>query len=303
MSLSIALIGFGEAARAFHASLAAHAPELRFSAYDVLLGGSGGDEMRQAIQRRGIALADTPAGLAEADWIISAVTADQSLVALQALVPHLKPGQSVVDINSVSPGRKRASAALVEAKGAHYLDMAVMAPVHPRGHRTPTLIAGPAAAVLGPALTRLDFSFRVAGDAVGAATAIKMVRSLFVKGLEAVTVECLLAARASGCFDEVYGSIARDFPGLGWPDFGAYEFERTLRHGKRRAAEMRESAATIAELGLNGALAAEIAEVQDRMGATGAAGAPPPSAGTLGEDIAAIVERRLSAAPTRAKTA
>ncbi|OJU29642.1 MAG: phosphogluconate dehydrogenase [Rhizobiales bacterium 68-8] len=290
MSLSIGFIGFGEAARAFHQTLAAHDPGLRFCAYDILLGEPG---MRAAIAGRGIEVAETPAALGDADWIVSAVTADQSLAAVEAIAPHLRAGRLVVDINSVSPGRKRASAALVEARGARYLDMAVMAPVHPRGHRTPVLIAGAAAAALEPELKRLDFSFRVAGEAVGAATAIKMVRSLFVKGLEAVTVECLLAARASGCFDEVYGSLARDFPGLGWPDFAAYEFERTLRHGRRRAAEMRESAATIAELGLNGALAAEIAEVQERMGA---ADAPPPKADALSDGIAAVVESRLGKA-------
>lgn len=290
MSLSIGFIGFGEAARAFHQTLAAHDPGLRFSTYDILLGDPG---MRAAIEQRGVEVAETPAALGDADWIVSAVTADQSLAAVEAIAPHLAAGRLVVDINSVSPGRKRASAALVEARGARYLDMAVMAPVHPRGHRTPVLIAGPAAAALEPELNRLDFSFRVAGETVGAATAIKMVRSLFVKGLEAVTVECLLAARASGCFDEVYGSLARDFPGLGWPDFAAYEFERTLRHGRRRAAEMRESAATIAELGLNGALAAEIAEVQERMGA---ADAPPPKADALSDGIAAVVESRLGKA-------
>ncbi len=290
MSLSIGFIGFGEAARAFHQTLAAHDPGLRFCAYDILLGEPG---MRAAIAGRDVEVAETPAALGHADWIVSAVTADQSLAAVEAIAPHLRAGRLVVDINSVSPGRKRASAALVEARGARYLDMAVMAPVHPRGHRTPVLIAGPAAAPLEPELKRLDFSFRVAGEAVGAATAIKMVRSLFVKGLEAVTVECLLAARASGCFDEVYGSLARDFPGLGWPDFAAYEFERTLRHGRRRAAEMRESAATIAELGLNGALAAEIAEVQERMGA---ADAPPPKADALSDGIAAVVESRLGKA-------
>ena len=290
MSLSIGFIGFGEAARAFHETLAAHDPDLRFRAYDVLLGEPG---MRAEIGRRSIELAETPASLAGADWIVSAVTADQSLAAVEAMAPHLRAGQVLVDINSVSPGRKRASAALVEARGARYLDMAVMAPVHPRGHRTPVLIAGPNAALLETELRRLDFAFRVAGEAVGAATAIKMVRSLFVKGLEAVTVECLLAAQASGCFEEVYGSLARDFPGLGWPGFAAYEFERTLRHGKRRAAEMRESAATISELGLNGALAAEIAEVQERMGA---ADTPPPVADALSDGIAAVLETRLARA-------
>ena len=96
-----------------------------------------------------------------------------------------------------------------------------------------------------------------------------MVRSLFVKGLEAITVEALLAAEASGCFDAILQSLSASFPGLGWPAFAEYQFDRTLRHGRRRAAEMRESAATLDALGLSGRLAAEIAGVQERMGAIG----------------------------------
>jgi hypothetical protein len=63
----------------------------------------------------------------------------------------------------------------------------------------------------------------------------------------------------------VAGSLAGSFPGLGWPDFAAYEFERTMTHGGRRAEEMRESAAMLDDLGLGGGLARAIAAVQDRM--------------------------------------
>ncbi|WP_274425000.1 NAD(P)-dependent oxidoreductase [Chelativorans sp. YIM 93263] len=289
--MSIAFIGFGEAARAFQESLAAEEPELRFSAYDILLDAPGSaGEMRAAMKERGIEICDAPAGLSTADWVISAVTADQSGNAIDALSPHLKPGQLVIDINSVSPQQKRANAALVEQKGAGYLDMAVMAPVHPRKHRTPVLIAGASAEALRARLDALGFDYAVAGESPGKATAIKMVRSLFVKGLEAITVETLLAAEASDCFDAVYQSLSRDFSGLGWPDFAAYEFERSLRHGRRRAAEMRESAATVEELGLNGALATEIAEVQERIGRTQA---PAPEAEALRDGIREVLRGRL----------
>ena len=264
--MRIGFIGFGEAARAFVASLAEADPGLGFVAYDILLEGPEAAAMRAAMAERSVAVAETPAGLVGADWIVSAVTADQSLEAVEALAPHLVQGQLVIDINSVSPERKRATAALVAGTAAAgYLDMAVMAPVHPHGHRTPVLVAGPVV----PDLGRLGFEHRVVGDAPGAATAIKMVRSLFVKGLEAITVETLLAAEASGCFEEILASLSGSFPALGWPEFADYQFERTLRHGARRAAEMRESAATLQALGLQGALAREIAEVHARMGASG----------------------------------
>src|SRR5690606_3116373 len=204
-------------------------------AYDILLDADNGS-MREAMKLRG-ASPVAIAGLAEADWVFSAVTADQSLLAVTPLLPYLRQGQVLIDINSVSPDRKRETAAAVEAVGAQYLDMAVMAPVHPKKHATPVLIAGKQAASLLQELIDLGFSASMTGPAPGAATAIKMVRALFVKGLDAITVETLLAARASGCFDDIYASLSASFPGLDWARFASYQFERTTRHGCRRAAE------------------------------------------------------------------
>lgn len=266
--MRIGFLGYGEAARAFHESLGREG--LSFMAYDLKLA-EPETGMRAAMLERGAAPCETIEGLAEADWIFSAVTADQSLLAIEPLLPHVRQGHVLIDINSVSPDRKRMTAARVADAGGTYLDMAVMAPVHPRKHATPTLIAGGEAERLQPLLTELGFSVSVAGDRPGAATAIKMVRSLFVKGLEAITVETLLAAEASDCFDEILASISASFPGLDWPRFAEYQIERTTVHGRRRAAEMRESAATLAALGLHGALAEAIADVQDRMGTAGRA--------------------------------
>lgn len=283
--MKIGFLGYGEAARAFHEGLN-EACSLVF-AHDILLL-SGDETMRAAMSARGAQVAATAAALGAADLIFSAVTADQSLLAVQPLLPHLRPGHVLIDINSVSPQRKRQTAAAVEAVGAKYVDMAVMAPVHPRKHKTPVLIAGSDASQMLPQLLALGFSAELAGDVPGAATAIKMVRSVFVKGLEAIAVEALLAARASGCFDEIVASLSGSYPGLGWPQFAEYQMERTTRHGRRRAAEMRESAATLEALGLYGGLATAIAEVQERMGACGvAAGAE------LEQTVDQVLERRL----------
>ncbi|MGB3336056.1 MAG: DUF1932 domain-containing protein [Devosia sp.] len=280
--MKIGFLGYGEAARAFHDGLSRVA-----LAYDILLDRDDG-AMRRVMVGNGA----TPvaiAGLADADWLFSAVTADQSLLAVEPLLPHLRQGQVLIDINSVSPGRKRETAHTVEAAGVHYLDMAVMAPVHPKKHATPVLLAGEPAERLLPQLLALGFSASVVGPEPGAATAIKMVRSLFVKGLEAITVETLLAARASGCFDEIYASLSTSFPGLDWARFAGYQFERTTRHGHRRAAEMRESGATLDALGLHGALAREIAAVQDAMGDAGAA-----SEAKLADTVQQVLTKRLS---------
>lgn len=267
--MKIAFIGFGEAARAFAATLS-EAGGVTFSAFDILTAQGRDKSVREAAATLGVQVCGSPAEAADgADWVFSAVTAADSLDAGQSVAKLLKPGQAFIDINSVSGGRKQETAAVVTAGGAAYLDMAVMAPVHPKGHRTPVLIAGPQVVGLGHRLGLMGFDLQVVGEEIGAATTIKMLRSMFVKGLEAVTVQTLLAARAAGRFDEIYASLSTSFPGLGWPDFPKYLVERVTRHGVRRAAEMRESAVTMAELGFPAghAMANAVADLQQEVGA------------------------------------
>lgn len=272
--MRIAFIGFGEAARAFAASLAGRG--VAFSAYDILQGGPGEAPVRRAAAEIGVALAPRPGeAAAGADWVISAVTAEASLEAARSVAGSLRAGQVFFDVNSVSAGRKQATAALVSAGGAVYLDMAVMAPVHPKGHRTPCLLAGRPADGTLARLAELGFAVEHVGPEIGTAATMKLVRSLFVKGLEAITVEALMAAEAAGCLGRTLASLEGSYPGLGWPDFAAHVFERVAVHGVRRAAEMRESAVTMRELGTGeaAALADAIAAVQGRIGALHAGGA------------------------------
>jgi 3-hydroxyisobutyrate dehydrogenase-like beta-hydroxyacid dehydrogenase len=265
---SIAFIGFGEAGRAFAETLAPAG--VRVTAYDVLCHGRDAGPLRAAADRLGVRLAaSAEAAAAGADLVFSAVTAAQSLEAVRPLAGRLGAGQVLCDINSVSSGRKLETAALIRRGGAAYVDMAVMAAVHPHGHRTPVLLAGdlPEAEAR---LRALDFRYEIAGAEPGAAAAVKMVRSLFMKGLEAITVQALSAADAAGCRDRVQASLAASLPGLGWPGFAEYQIERVTTHGRRRAEEMREVATTMADLGFpeGRALALAIADLHDAVART-----------------------------------
>ncbi|ADZ71283.1 DUF1932 domain-containing protein [Polymorphum gilvum] len=293
--MKLAFIGFGEAARAFVDSLKETGVPVSFSAYDILQGTAGEAPVVEAAAQRGVALAASPAAAVDgAGWVISAVTAAESYNAAVSVADVLQPGQVYVDINSVSGQRKADTAALVCRGGAAYVDMAVMAPVHPRGHRTPVLVAGALASGTVDRLDGFGFAYEVVGERVGAATSIKMVRSLFVKGLEAITVQALLAAEAAGCYERVYGSLSTSFRQLGWPEFGAYQFERVTRHGRRRAAEMRESARSMADLGFAGGqhLADAIADVQDEIGSLGLI---LDDTADLADLVRAVADRRRAA--------
>lgn len=265
--LRIGFIGFGEAARAFAATLR-QAAEIEVAAYDILVHDAGRAALEAAAGPLRVRLVESAAeAVAGADLVVSAVTAAAAGAALEEAYAGKVAPHVVFDINSVTARRKEENAARVRSAGATYLDMAVMAPVHPRGHRTPVLVAGDVEAAL-PYLETLGFAHEAVGPEAGQATAVKMVRSLFVKGLEAITAECLTAAAASGCGERVLSSLAASFPGLDLPQHGRYVFDRVSVHGARRAEEMREVAQTLRDLGLTagGRLADAIADVQAEYG-------------------------------------
>lgn len=270
-ALSICFIGFGEAARAFTRSLR-ECMAIRVTAYDIAQDDPGASALRQAAHELDVTLAADPVSAASgARLVFSAVTASESLKAVEPLAGHLHAGQVLADINSVTAARKRQTAGLLRPGGAAYVDMAVMAPVHPAGHRTPLLLAGDLDEALLTLLREAGFRFEIAGPEAGDATAVKMVRSLFVKGLEAITVQALAAAEASGCHARILESLSKSYPGLGWPEHATYCAERVATHGVRRAAEMREVAATMADLNLpeGAGLANAIADFQSAVGSAG----------------------------------
>jgi predicted enzyme related to lactoylglutathione lyase len=144
-----------------------------------------------------------------------------------------------------------AMAETVEAAGGRYVDVAVLAPVNPARMNVPLLVSGAAADEAAEALHAAGFAnVRVVGSEVGRASAIKMIRSVMVKGIEALTAEMMLAADAAGVTDEVLASLDASEKPQGWAARAAYNLERMTTHGARRAAEMEESAKTLIGLGV-----------------------------------------------------
>ena len=262
----IALIGFGEAGRAFASGWLRGAGET-VSAFDVKLNDpSGAAAIRAACAEFDVNACDTSAeALAGADRVFSLVTADRAAEAASEAAAAIDRGALFFDCNSCSPVTKMASAEAVEAAGGRYVDVAVMAPVHPQRHLTPLLVSGPHAEPALAALAALGMRVKPAGARVGDASAIKMMRSVIVKGLEALTAEAMLAARRAGVEEAVLASLQASDPGIDWTRRTSYNLERMMVHGARRAAEMREVAKTLSDYGLPNRLAAATAEWQDEI--------------------------------------
>ena len=245
----IGLVGYGEVGRILAEDLRAQG--VTVAAYDLKLDGPQAAALREHAATHGVKLAPSHAELAtHADFIVSAVTASQTVPAAQACATAIQRGAWFLDFNSASPGAKQRAAALIDAAGGVYVEAAVMTSIPPYRIQVPLLLGGARAAELLPQLRTLGFDATVASEKLGAASATKMCRSVMIKGLEAMVIESFTTARAYGVEDAVLASLQETFPGIDWEKQGAYFFQRVIEHGRRRSEEVREVAATVREIGL-----------------------------------------------------
>lgn len=297
---AIAFIGFGEAAQAF---LAGFRSEPGFAApvaaYDIKT--DSPDPETRAAKRADYARANVigassaPEAVTGARAVFSVVTADQAHEAAVAALPGLAAGAFMFDCDSCAPQTKERTAAAVEAAGGRYVDVAVMAPVHPRLHRTPLLISGPHAKAAAPVLAKLGMALAIHDGPVGSASAVKMIRSIVMKGLEAIVCECVLAGTKAGVIDTVLDTLDDTYPGFDWKARASYMLERVATHGVRRAAEMREVALTVDLLGFDPAMSAASVGWQLRIGDLGIRATAEEAA-----DYRLLADRILARMPARA---
>jgi 3-hydroxyisobutyrate dehydrogenase-like beta-hydroxyacid dehydrogenase len=260
----VGLIGYGEVGRLLAEDLRAKGQAV--AVYDIKLGTpADAPLLRHATEHRVLLTGSHAELAAQSDFMISAVTASQTVAVAEACAPGVKREVFFLDFNSASPGAKIEAAHLIDARGARYVEAAVMTAIAPYRIRVPLLLGGSSAAALQPLLVALGFDAAVASEKLGVASATKMCRSVMVKGLEAMVVESFTAARAYGVEDQVLASLAETFPGIDWEKQGAYFFQRVIQHGRRRAEEMREAAATVREAGLEPWSASGTAERQAWM--------------------------------------
>ncbi|WP_118183436.1 NAD(P)-dependent oxidoreductase [Paraburkholderia phosphatilytica] len=260
---TVALIGFGEAGGILGAELARK--DVAVSMWDIKLDGPEGAAMRLKAEDAGvIARANLEACVGAGQLVISAVTASSDAEVVEAAARFIRPGQVFMDINSVSPATKQHGRQVIEAAGAAFVEAAVMAPVPPYGLRVPMLLGGREAAQLAPALQALGFDATAIATEVGVASAVKMCRSVMIKGIEALSVECLSAARAYGAEELVLASLKETFAKLQRDaDPAGYLISRVAEHGRRRAAEMREVSDTLREAGIAPLMSDATARLQD----------------------------------------
>jgi 3-hydroxyisobutyrate dehydrogenase-like beta-hydroxyacid dehydrogenase len=264
MGSILGIIGFGEVGGIFGRGLREKPGVSAVHAWDLKFAGEAGEATRAAASVDGIVTASSMAELcASANLLVSAVTASNTLAVAEEAARHVRPGTVFLDLNSASPGTKQRAASCSRPRRAlcrsrrHDLGAALR---HPCADAARRPAGGGAGRQL---LVAWGMDAKPVSEKLGVASAIKMSRSIMIKGLEALVIESYTNARRYGVEDHVLPTLKETFPQIDWDKQGAYFFSRVVQHGKRRAEEMRESANTVQEGGFAPLMASAIAEKQD----------------------------------------
>jgi 3-hydroxyisobutyrate dehydrogenase len=295
--MTIGFIGFGEAGFTIGHGLRDAGLNDLF-AYDVATGSAErGPLIRSRAATAGATLVDSPAELVDrASILISTVTCSSALEAAQQHAPFLRQSAEdqphlYADLNSVSPDVKREIATVIAGSGTTFVEAAVMAPVGPYGQRVPMLLGGPGAEAFVMAMQPYGMRLQILpGAQVGTAAAVKMCRSVVVKGLEALLTECVLGASAYDATEHVFASLQESYPGIDWKQLTDYNINRLVVHGERRAREMDEVAETLRAAGVEPIMAEATARRQDWGASIGLKAQFPPEGPKTAQEVLEVLD-------------
>lgn len=263
--MNITIIGFGEAGPVFATQL--HSKGLNVTAWDKLQ--DNASTAKPQITKTtllgikpGASMIDA---VSSADLVISTVTASQALIAAEQAAAGLQTGCQWLDLNSVSPSTKQAIHNIVSSKGALFTEGVAMDTVPSKGVQVPILLCGPESDSLSQLLNSAGFNTRAISEKLGTASTTKLLRSILIKGMEALFAESMEAAGKVGMQDEVIASMQATYPELDWQKVAGYQLSRATLHAARRAEEMREAQALVQQLGVEPIMASAIAERQQNL--------------------------------------
>ena len=262
--LTVGLIGFGEAGQAIAKTLRKECV-IDIFAFDKSFCST--KSIKNQYKKTKINLFSNPKKLAEkVNLIISVVTADQSVNAAKKISKHLNKNHIYLDGNSVSPGTKIKTNKIIKFSGASYYDLAIMAPIHPLGHKTKMLVAGPNKTKINKILKKLKFNYEWENSEIGKAAVVKMLRSIMIKGVESLLTECVTASEKIGIHDRILLSAVKTLGIKNIKKLADYFMERSALHGLRRSDEMNEVVKTLKEMKLSSHMSKAISTHQKMIG-------------------------------------
>lgn len=289
--VKVGFIGFGEVASVLSKSLRENGAEV--AAYDVLF---SEDKGREILLRRarvgGIHFCPLPDLVQSSDYVLSTVTTQAAIKVAQDCAGCLKPGQAYVDLNSTAPAVKVEIARTIQPTGANFVEGAILEPVGVTGAKTQILTGGEKGREVADTLTQLGLNVSHYSLEIGKASAFKMLRSIFSKGLEALVLELLIAAKRAGIEQDLWNDIMQFMSENEFDQIVSnWVRSHALAH-ERRYHEMVQVAGTMRELGVDPLMTASTESFFERSGSLGLKKAFPEEPASM-QAVIEFMERRL----------
>jgi 3-hydroxyisobutyrate dehydrogenase-like beta-hydroxyacid dehydrogenase len=239
----IAVLGLGEAGSEIARDLVAAGADVR--GYDPKVTPADGVTPR----------ADEADAVRDADVVLSVNSSHDATTALMNALPALRPGTVWADLNTASPGLKAKLADAAAPGQVKVVDVALMSTVPGKGLRTPMIVSGEGADEYAEVLAAFGVTVAVQPGPAGAAISLKLLRSVFWKGVAAAAVEAMTAADAAGCAEWLHGNIKAELAGFDEDTLDDF-LDGSRKHARRRADEMVAATEQLQGLGVEPRIAA-----------------------------------------------
>jgi 3-hydroxyisobutyrate dehydrogenase-like beta-hydroxyacid dehydrogenase len=248
----IGFIGFGEAAFNIAKGLTKEEGIKKIIAFDKYMDKEPYSELikERASEANTIIMKSMEEMVKSVDIIFCAVSASMVLPIAEEAQLFLKSGQIYVDINAASPIAKQKAYEIVSKSGAQFVDVAVMAAVPAYGHKVPLFASGIGAKQFTDIMNKYHMDIQYYGEQVGRASALKMFRSIFMKGIAMLLLETIVASHKYGVEDDVWSSILETLTNSSNKRIDGW-ITRTVIHSERREHEMEEVVSLLQELNMD----------------------------------------------------
>ena len=250
--MKIGFIGYGEAA--YNISFGLNKEGLKgIRATDAMMNDSVmGKQVHTRAEAAGVTLVSSNKEIAQwADLIFAAVPSSFTMDVCKDIESVLRPGQLYVDVSASTPSVKQAIWKQVKNTGVLFTDAAMLGSLPKDQHRVPITASGNGAEEFKKLMTPYGMKVTLAGEKAGAASAIKLVRSIYMKGIAGLMIEMLQAADAYGVSEEVIASISKSMDGIPFTSHLDRLVTGSALHCTRRAVELKGSIAMLGEANLS----------------------------------------------------
>ena len=250
--MKIGFIGFGEAAYYISIGLREEETACGICAYDTMMNhGEMGPFVRSRAKEANVELLDAPKEVvSQGDVIIAAVPPNYTLDACKSVADYLKPGQIYADVSASTPNTKKKIWDILEHKGILFADAAMLGSLPLDKHKVPISVSGSGAQAFFEALSPMGMQITVINERAGDASAIKLIRSIFMKGIAALMVETTQAGMHYGVAEQVVASIGKSLDGIPFEEHFTFQIVGSAIHAKRRGSEVAGSVEMCGEAGV-----------------------------------------------------